>query len=262
MKKYTLYHVDAFAETPFSGNPAAVVILDEWPDDGLLQNIAMENNLSETAFLIPEGDLVRIRYFSPTIEIDLCGHATLASAFVLFHFWGMKGTILRFRTRKRGDLFVFEKDETLWLDFPSDRFQASDIPAITEEALGKYPVEAYKGTNDLMLVYRDEKDISAIEPHFDRLATIAARGVLVTAPGKEVDFVSRFFAPQVGIPEDPVTGSAHTLLIPYWSERLGKTRMIARQLSKRGGTLYCESKGARVLIGGKARHYLTGEIFI
>lgn len=262
MKKYPLYQIDAFAKEPFTGNPAAVVIMDEWPEKQTMQNIAMENNLSETAFLVKTGEIYHVRYFTPTVEVDLCGHATLASGFVLFNFYGEKNNTIIFRTTSKGDLFISCMEDRIILDFPTDHFKAVQIPEFTLAALKIDPSEIYWGLNDLMLVYENEDQIREMKPNFEIMAKIPSRGIMVTAPGKEVDFVSRFFAPQSGILEDPVTGSAHTTLIPYWAERLGKTKMVARQLSKRGGTIYCELAGERVKIGGKAIHYLTGEIVI
>jgi PhzF family phenazine biosynthesis protein len=261
MTKYPLYQIDAFAEEPFTGNPAAVVIMDEWPDKQTMQNIAMENNLSETAFLVKKDEIYLVRYFTPTIEVDLCGHATLASGFVLFTFYNEKNTIT-FRTTSKGDLFVTKKDDLVILDFPTDHFKAVPLPEFTVKTFKLEPTEIYWGLNDLMLVYENEDQIREMNPNFEKMEKIPSRGIMITAPGKEVDFVSRFFAPQSGILEDPVTGSAHTTLIPYWSKRLGKTKMVARQLSKRGGAIYCELCGDRVKIGGKAIHYLTGEIFV
>jgi PhzF family phenazine biosynthesis protein len=261
MKKYPLYQIDAFAEQPFTGNPAAVVIFDEWPSSAIMQNIAMENNLSETAFLVKKGEIYHVRYFTPTIEVDLCGHATLASGFVLFNFFNEKETIT-IRTTSKGDLFITQKDDQVILNFPTDRYKVVPLPEYTLEALGIEPSEVYWGLNDMMLIYETEDQIWEMKPNFDTMAKIPSRGIIVTASGKEVDFVSRFFAPQSGILEDPVTGSAHTALIPYWAKRLGKTSMVARQLSKRGGTIYCELCGERVKIGGKAIHYMTGEISI
>jgi len=255
-----LYQVDAFAETPFSGNPAAVVLLPNWIETETMQNIAMENNLSETAFLVSCDLYFEIRYFTPYTEVELCGHATLASAYVLFHIFHLPHQTLFLKTMKRGDLSVTKKDELLILDFPTDQYKKTEIPSEVVEALNVKPVEAYWGLNDLMLVCETEEEIKQLEPNFELLKKVKSRGILVTAPGNEVDFVSRFFAPQVGINEDPVTGSAHTTLIPYWSNRLGKTTLLARQLSQRGGTIYCEMKGDRVKIGGKAIHYLSGEI--
>jgi len=261
MKQYPLYQVDAFAEQPFTGNPAAVVIMNEWPEKQIMQNIAMENNLSETAFLVKIDDIYHVRYFTPTVEVDLCGHATLASGYVLFTFYNEKNTIT-FRTTSKGDLFITKKEDQMILDFPTDQYQEVELPKFVIEALEAKPSEIYWGLNDLMLVFDNEYQIREMNPNFDIMAKIPSRGMMVTAPGKEVDFVSRFFAPQSGILEDPVTGSAHTTLIPYWAKRIGKTKMIARQLSKRGGTIYCELAGDRVKIGGKAIHYLTGEIFV
>jgi PhzF family phenazine biosynthesis protein len=262
MKKYPLYQIDAFAEEPFTGNPAAVVIMDEWPEKQIMQNIAMENNLSETAFLVKGDGIYHVRYFTPTIEVDLCGHATLASGFVLFNFYDEKNKTITFRTSKKGDLFVTHNDDLVILDFPTDQYKSVQLPEFTLETFKYQPSEIYWGLNDLMLVFENEDQIREMNPNFDIMTKIPSRGIMITAPGKEVDFVSRFFAPQSGILEDPVTGSAHTTLIPYWSKRLGKTKMIARQLSKRGGTIYCELCGARVKIGGKAIHYLTGIISI
>jgi len=261
MKTYPLFQIDAFAEEPFTGNPAAVVLFDQWPEKQVMQNIAMENNLSETAFLVKQDNLYLVRYFTPTIEVDLCGHATLASGFVLFNFYGEKETIT-LRTISKGDLYISRENDRILLDFPTDKFTSSEIPELTIEALGEKPIEAYWGLNDLMLVYEKEEQIKNINPNFELLSKVKTRGVCITAPGNKVDFVSRFFAPQSGINEDPVTGSAHTTLIPYWANRLGKTTMLARQLSKRGGTIYCELSGERVKIGGKAIHYLKGEISI
>jgi PhzF family phenazine biosynthesis protein len=261
MKQCPLYQIDAFAGEPFTGNPAAVVIMDEWPEIQTMQNIAMENNLSETAFLVKEDTVYNVRYFTPTIEVDLCGHATLASGFVLFTFYNEMNPIT-FRTISKGDLYVNKQDKHIILNFPIDYFKVISLPEFTIEALKIEPSEIYLGRNDMMLVYENEDQIREMNPNFEMISKIPTRGIMVTAPGIEVDFVSRFFAPQSGIPEDPVTGSAHTTLIPYWAKRLGKTKMVARQLSKRGGTIYCELCGDRVKIGGKAIHYLTGEISI
>ncbi|MCF8358752.1 MAG: PhzF family phenazine biosynthesis protein [Prolixibacteraceae bacterium] len=259
MNKYPIFQIDAFAEKPFSGNPAAVVILDEWPDNKVMQNIAFENNLSETAFLIIEKDNVLVRYFTPTVEVDLCGHATLASAFVLFAFYHFEGEIV-FSTPKRGDLYVTQKDGIVNLNFPADDIRKEPMPASVVLALKAKPIDIYRGITDLLLVFENESNIREMEPDFGLLEQLPFPGVIVTAPGDNADFVSRFFAPAQGIPEDPVTGSAHTTLIPYWSNRFGKTKMVAKQLSKRGGTLYCQMAGKRVNIGGRAIHYLSGEI--
>lgn len=262
MNKLTLYQVDAFAEHPFTGNPAAILVMKEWLSEEIMQNIAMENNLSETAFIVPEGDIFYIRYYTPLNEVELCGHATLASSFVLYNYYGQKGKTITFRTQKRGDLFIHLEEEVIVMDFPTDIYKKVDIPAGINEALGIEPEEAYWGLNDLMLVYRTEEQIRSVQANFELLKQVKARGVLITAPGNEVDFVSRFFAPLEGINEDPVTGSAHTTLIPYWHSITGKKSFKAKQLSKRGGTLYCSIDGDRVKIGGKAKHYLTGTISI
>lgn len=260
MPRYPLYQIDAFAEEPFTGNPASVVIFDKWPEKQVMQNIAMENNLSETAFLVKQDNIFLVRYFTPTIEVELCGHASLASGFVLFNFYNETGTVT-LRTSSKGDLYISRHNDRITLDFPTDKFTSTEIPELTIEALGINPVEAYWGLNDLLLVYENEEQVQKMVPNFHLLEKVKSRGICITAPGNKVDFVSRFFAPRSGIPEDPVTGSAHTTLIPYWAKRLGKTIMVARQLSKREGTIYCQLSGDRVFIGGKAIHYLSGEIF-
>ncbi|MGF7138916.1 PhzF family phenazine biosynthesis protein [Roseimarinus sediminis] len=262
MNEVKLYQIDAFAETPFSGNPAAVVILDQWPEKQTMQNIAMENNLSETAFLVSDADGYAIRYFTPLTEVELCGHATLASAYVLFNILNDPKPLLTFTTTNRGQLFVSRKNEIIELDFPCDQIEKTVAGEEVISAIGLRPIEAYKGISDLMLVYNNEEQIRNISPDFSLLKKINLRGIIITAPGMDCDFVSRFFAPHEGIDEDPVTGSAHTTLIPYWHMQLGKTKMTAKQLSKRGGTLYCEYAGKRVKIGGKALHYLTGTISV
>jgi PhzF family phenazine biosynthesis protein len=257
-----LFQVDAFAETPFSGNPAAVVLLSNWLETDTMQNIALENNLSETAFLVCNNDHFDIRYFTPLSEVDLCGHATLASAYVLFHLFHHTNQQLQFNTLNSGSLHVEKKGDLFVLDFPSDIFHKTNIEHVITKALDVVPQEIFQGRSDLLLVFNSEEEIQNIEPDFEQLKKADARGIIVTAPGNDVDFVSRFFAPKVGINEDPVTGSAHTTLIPYWANRLNKKTMIAKQLSKRGGTIYCEMLGERVKIGGKAVHYLSGEITI
>jgi PhzF family phenazine biosynthesis protein len=262
MEKLTLYQIDAFAEKVFTGNPAAVVVLRKWLSDETMQQIAMENNLSETAFLVPEEDHFSIRYFTPVAEVALCGHATLASSFALFQLDAYQGKQLVFRTTQRGDLFVSRRDDLYLLDFPADRVKSCEAPEGLIESMNLSPVEIYRGTTDYMLVYPSEQDILNLSPNFESLKKVDARGIIVSAKGENCDFVSRFFAPSLEINEDPVTGSAHTCLIPFWSQRLGKKELHARQLSKRGGNIYCENKDSRVIIGGKACHYLTGTIFI
>ena len=255
-----IYQVDAFTSKPFGGNPAAIVPLTEWLPTEAMQNIALENNLSETAFFVPEGDEYGLRWFTPTFEIDLCGHATLATGHVIFELLGSEQSVLRFRT-KSGLLTVERDGGRLVLDFPARPAMACDAPAGLVEAIGLAPKEILKA-RDYMLVYESESDVLAINPNFAELARIPTHAVIVTAPGETSDFVSRFFAPEVGVFEDPVTGSAHCTLIPYWAEQLVKTDMFARQLSARGGELYCEMHGERVKIGGNATLYMKGEIYV
>jgi len=254
-----LFIVDAFAEKLFSGNPAAVCPLNEWLPDELMQEIAAENNLAETAFVVNEKDGYRIRWFTPAVEVDLCGHATLAAAHVLFHHLATGSNELSFQSRS-GLLTVTKNDDLLTLNFPADPM--SEIPITTghTNCFNSKPLSAYKGKTDFMFVFSSEDEIENMQPDMNAIAKLDARGVIITAHGKETDFVSRFFAPQSGIDEDPVTGSAHTGLTPYWSQKLGKTKLSAIQLSKRKGKLLCELKGDRVLISGKAITYLTGNI--
>jgi len=259
--KLKLYQIDAFAEKLFEGNPAAVCVLEQWLDDSLMQQLAMENNLAETAFVVKEGSQYVIRWFTPELEVALCGHATLASAYVLFRYFEPEAEQLSFFSPRSGILSVAKgKDGLLTLDFPADPIL--EVPPIDalNKALGKQPLKSYKGKTDYLLVYENQADIEAMRPDFFLLDKVDARGIIVTAPGEKVDFVSRFFAPQSGISEDPVTGSAHTTLTPYWSEVLGKKKLFARQLSRRGGRLSCEYLGQRVKISGMAVQYLTGEI--
>ena len=258
-----MYQVDAFAKKVFEGNPAAVCVLEHWPEDRLMQHIAMENNLAETAFVVPKGDQFEIRWFTPELEVDLCGHATLASAYVLFEQEGFSGNKIDFQSPRSGPLSVERSDDGLLvLDFPADQLNQVEPYEALNRAIGVEPVESWKGKTDYMLIYSSQEEIENINPNFLMLNDVRARGVIVTAPGRDVDFVSRFFAPQSGVNEDPVTGSAHTSLTPYWSDKLGKTNLTARQISPRGGNLLCEYAGPRVKIGGSAVLYLTGEINI
>jgi PhzF family phenazine biosynthesis protein len=253
------FEVFAFTNKPFAGNPAGVCVLpNEWLADTLLQSIAAENNLPETAFLIERGDYFDLRWMTPTVEIDLCGHATLASAHVLFNHLDRKGDAIKFQSRS-GELRVDRKDSRLVLDFPSLPAGKCDPPTKLAEALRAQPSEIFKG-GDYFAVFEREEDVAAIKPDFELLTQFDTRGVVVTAPGNDCDFVSRFFAPAAGIPEDPVTGSTHCALIPYWSKRLGKRTLHARQLSKRGGELFCEDRGERVGIGGNAMTYVEGKL--
>lgn len=259
--KYDIYQIDAFASRPFTGNPAAVVPLKTWLPDDVMLNIAAENNLAETAFFVPSESGYDLRWFTPTVEMDLCGHATLASAFVIFEILGTDQNVLRFQTRS-GELTVEKRNGRYELDFPSRPGTATTAPDGLIEALGgPVPKEIYK-SRDYLLVYESEADILAIEPDFNSLMKIKTHAVIVTAPGDRSDFVSRFFAPEVGVPEDPVTGSAHCTLIPYWARRLGKNELFARQVSQRGGELFCELRGDRVKIAGDAVLYLKGEIYV
>lgn len=260
--KLKIYQVDAFTDHLFSGNPAAVCPLEEWLDDNLLQQIAMENNLAETAFYVRKGNAYEIRWFTPSVEMALCGHATLAAAFVLYHYEHYEGEQILFQTKKSGDLSVKLQEKLLTLNFPSDRFQIITFPKQLKECFNYFPLEAYKGLNDFMLVFRNETQIASIRPDLEAVSRLDGRGVIVTAKGNETDFVSRFFAPQSGIDEDAVTGSAHTTLIPYWAAKLGKNELTAIQLSKRKGYLKCRYLNDRVEISGEAKLYMIGEIYI
>ena len=250
--------VDAFASEVFKGNPAAVCPLQSWLPDATLQAIAMENNLSETAFLVPRGADYHLRWFTPATEVDLCGHATLGSAYVVAQHLKPGADVMRFHSRS-GVLTVTRKGEDFTLDFPAlAAKEAPDNPDVVA-ALGAAPVEIWSSM-DLMAVFSDEATIRTMQPNMFKVAAIKTRGILVTAPGKDCDFVSRFFAPQSGIPEDPVTGSAHCILTPYWAKRLGKTKMTARQVSARGGELGVELQGERVHISGRVAPYMEGRI--
>ena len=260
--KQTIYQVDAFASSVFKGNPAAVCILDSWLPDQLMQQIALENNLSETAFLVKNEQVYEIRWFTPGVEVDLCGHATLASAFVLFLELESNSNKIDFHSPRSGALSVArESDGQLTLNFPADSMSSIDTIPELNEAMGKDATAALKGKTDIMLIYEKQEDIESLAPNFFLLKNLDVRGVIATAPGDEVDFVSRFFAPQSGVDEDPVTGSAHTSLTPYWAKALGKNSLSARQLSQRGGELKCELHGDRVHITGRGILYMKGEIY-
>lgn len=262
MKKIKMYQVDAFTDKLFSGNPAAVCILDSWLSDDLMQSIANENNLAETAFVVPNGKNFEIRWFTPTVEVDLCGHATLASAFVIFNILNHQDESIQFHSPRSGALSVEKKEDMLFLDFPTDSIErlTDDYITILEKCIGTKPIESFKGKTDYIAVLENENGLINLRPDFNEIFKLKARGLIVTSKGNDVDFVSRFFAPQSGIDEDPVTGSAHTSLTPLWSKKLGKKKLSARQISKRGGQLECEFKNERCLIGGKARLYLSGEL--
>jgi len=257
-----LYQIDAFADGPFTGSPAAVCPLEEWLPDNVMQAIAAENNLSETAFFVPEGDGYRLRWFTPTTEVDLCGHATLASAFVVFGWLMPQRNEVTFQTQQAGALTVSRQGDLLALDFPARPPSPCPMPDGFATALGRTP-SAVLAARDYLAVYETADEIRALTPDFAAIARLDRFAVIATAPGANgIDFVSRFFAPARGVDEDPVTGSAHCTLIPYWADRLGKTRLEARQLSRRGGALSCGLHGDRVTIAGQAILYLEGRIEI
>ncbi len=257
-----LYQVDAFADRPFTGNPAAVCPLDAWLPDAAMQAVAAENNLSETAFFVPEGEGYRLRWFTPTTEVDLCGHATLASAYVVFRWLSPQAGHVTFQTQQAGPLTVSRDGERLALDFPARRPAPCDGIDEVTAALGRRPA-ALLAARDYVAVYDAADEVLALEPDFAAVAALDRFAVIVTAPGEgNVDFVSRFFAPARGVNEDPVTGSSHCTLIPYWAERLGRERLEARQVSRRGGALSCALNGDRVTIAGRAVLYLEGTITI
>ncbi|MBX7168889.1 MAG: PhzF family phenazine biosynthesis protein [Pirellulales bacterium] len=256
--RISLYQVDAFTSRVFGGNPAAVCPLERWLPAAVLQGLAAENNLSETAFLVGGAGRYELRWFTPTIEVDLCGHATLAAAYVVFEHLEPGRVHVEFTSRS-GPLHVRRKGARLVLDFPARPPQPCVTPPALLAGLDRAP-RAVLRSRDYLAVYDSAAEIRALRPDFRRLAELDALGLIVTAPGEETDFVSRFFAPQSGIDEDPVTGSAHCTLVPYWAEVLGKTELTARQLSTRGGELWCRLAGERVDIAGEAVLYLRGEV--
>ena len=254
------FEIAAFTNQAFAGNPAGVCLLEEWLPDGQLQAIAAENNLAETAFVVARGGHFDLRWMTPKVEVDLCGHATLAAAHVLFHHRDFDGSALRFQT-KSGDLIVERDGEKLVLDFPALPAEPGGPTNELSAALGAAPQEVLK-ERDYIAVFGTQKEVAAIQPDFARIAALDVQGVVVSAPGDDCDFVSRYFAPAAGIPEDPVTGSTHCTLIPYWSRRLGKRELFARQISSRGGELFLRDRGARVSIAGAAVTYLEGQIYL
>lgn len=256
--KLPLYQVDAFTQRLFGGNPAAVVLLDAWLPDGVLAAIAAENNLSETAFVIPRTGICPLRWFTPSLEVDLCGHATLAAADVLFRHRFASLERLVFST-KSGELTVTRAGALLKMDLPARPGKPVAVTDALTAALGARPREAYLA-RDLLAIFDSESEVRSLRPDFARVAALDAFAVIVSAPGDTVDFVSRFFAPGAGVPEDPVTGSSHCTLTPYWAARLGKNTLSAKQLSARGGDLLCALDGERVLIAGQVVEYLSGEI--
>ena len=259
--KFPIFQVDAFTDSIFGGNPAAVVLLTNWLPDETMQSISMENNLSETAFCVEKPDVFELRWFTPEVEVDLCGHATLATAHTLFTELGFKRNELKFDT-KSGRLTVRKEEDWYVMNFPTSEMSKVEAPPILFQALGINPISEVYKTDDYMVVMENEEQIEDLEPDFKFLKEVDARGIIVTAPGDNVDFVSRFFAPQVGIDEDPVTGSAHTKTTPYWAKRLGKNVLSALQLSKRVGTLQLSYLGDRIEMKGNAVTFLKGEIII
>jgi PhzF family phenazine biosynthesis protein len=255
------YQVDAFTDEVFSGNPAGVCLLEDPLEDQIMQQIAAENNLAETAFIRTDLSPYQIRWFTPTVEVDLCGHATLAAAYVLFNQKN-SDDVVRFQSLRSGELIVIKNGEQLTLDFPVDQIIPIGIKNNWIEAIGTPILEAYKGRTDLILRVENESIVKEIQPDFASIKKWPYVGVIVTAKGSDVDFVSRFFGPAVGIDEDPVTGSAHTSLVAFWSKKLKKTKLSARQESKRKGNLLCEINGDRALITGNAQLYLKGEIYV
>jgi PhzF family phenazine biosynthesis protein len=261
--KLQIFQVDAFTSKPFGGNPAAVVPLDSWLADDLMLNIAAENNLSETAFFVPDGGKYHIRWFTPTVEVNLCGHATLATSHVIFNDLKLEDEIIRFHSDRSGELSVLRDGDKLVLDFPS--YPMTEIGGVSglADAVGAEPKQTWEAQGNMVFMLVDSEDqIKALDPDMSLLAKLPYDEVIVTAAGETSDFVSRMFAPRIGIPEDPVTGAIHCSLIPYWAERLGKNELFAGQVSARGGELFCKLKGDRVKIGGNAVTFLKGEIFI
>lgn len=258
--KIKQYVADAFTAGLFHGNQAAVCVLENWLPDGMMMNIARENNFSETAFTVKCGDGYELRWFTPGGEVDLCGHATLATSFILFGYYEKDADLITYHT-KSGDLFVGRKDDLIVMDFPKYRYHEVGVTDQIKNVMGAVPVKAFLGP-ELLLVYEDEKTIRELKPDFDGMKQLEGSGVAVTAPGGEYDCVSRYFAPKLKINEDPVTGSVHCMIAPYWAERLGKNEIRAYQASERGGELYCELCGDRVKIAGKAVLYSVDELYI
>ncbi len=258
-----VFHVDAFTSRPFAGNPAAVCPLTEWLDDGLLLAVAAENNLSETAYFVPRGEVYELRWFTPRCEVKLCGHATLASAFVVMQTLEPGRKSVRFETRLSGALIVSREGDLLAMDFPAlPPWACANAPSELLEGLGRAPTAVMQIEDNYFAVFESEEEARSICPDLQLLEKLHPAGVAITAPGNDADFVSRYFAPSYGIPEDPVTGSTHCSLAPYWSNRLGKAALHARQVSERGGELWCEVRGERVIIKGNAVLMLRGELLI
>lgn len=261
MKEIEFYHIDTFTSKTFKGNSAGVCRLNEWIDEKTMKSIANENNLSETAFYVSKKDYFEIRWFTPTTEVDLCGHATLATAFVEFEMYKNKNEILTFNS-KSGNLYVKRENNFIQLDFPTDILQKIELNHDLTSPFKEMPIAAFKGKDDIMLVFEDEESIRKMKPRLDLISLIKSRGIIVTSASNKYDFVSRFFGPQSGIDEDPVTGSAHTTLIPYWSKKLNKNELVAKQLSARTGILHCKYEDERVKISGEAVLYKQGKILL
>jgi len=259
--KIPVYYVDAFTKKLFSGNPAAVIFSNDIDDEYLMQNIAAENNLSETAFIRKEKNAFHIRWFAPSCEIDLCGHATLASAYIYFKYIEPTATSFIVESRKNGILRVFKKSDLLFLDFPKDNIKKEEIKVL-DKIINQEILEVFKGRDDFLAILNKEEDVANLNINFEKLKQLSTRGLIVSAEGQNCDFVSRCFFPATGVDEDPVTGSAHTTLAPYWSEKLNKSELIAKQISSRSGELTCEIHENRVYIGGNAVEYMCGDIKI
>ncbi len=262
MKSIPFFQVDAFTMGPFTGNPAAICVLEDWLPGAVMQKIAAENNLAETAFLVPADNDFMIRWFTPMVEVDLCGHATLASGYVVLNHLKPGAKEVHFHSVHSGTLTVILSGDVLQLNFPTDTLTECELPEVIKRSLNIEPLESYVGRSDYLALLNNESEIINVQPDFRRLATADGRGVIITARGTDVDFVSRFFAPQAGIDEDPVTGSAHTTLTPFWAKHLGKTSLTAKQLSARGGYLECILKDDRTLISGHAILFLKGEVLL
>ena len=260
MNTLKIYQIDAFTNHVFKGNPAAVIPLEKWLPTNVMQQIAAENNLSETAFFVKQATHFEIKWFTPTIEIELCGHATLASAFVIFNYLKYDKNEIHFICQV-GDLFVKKEADWIMLNFPSIETQSIKTPAIVAQAIGTHPIAFYDSKTKLVALLDDEESVKNCQPDFTLINQLE-KSLLITAKGKEVDFVSRYFAPQLGVNEDPVTGSAHSVLIPFWSKKLNKTALTAIQLSQRTGYLKCNYLNDRVEMSGQAICYMIGEIFI
>ncbi len=263
LMRLEIFQIDAFSSKPFGGNPAAVIPLMDWLPNETMFKIAAENNLSETAFFVKEGDKYHIRWFTPTVEVNLCGHATLASSHVIFNELKLEDSFIPFHSDRSGELGVQKQGDTLVLDFPAYPMTAIEHSDELAQAVGIVPEKVWEAEGKMVFLrVESEEKVRSLEPDFHALMQLPYEEVIVTAPGQTCDFASRMFAPKIGIPEDPVTGAIHCSLIPYWAEQLGKDKLLARQVSKRGGELFCELNGDRVRIGGNATLYLKGEIYI